>query len=399
MARPALELATLFREHGAAYRNAHRLSLEQLRVMRAIEICRTAALGGHKDQCGQCGHIRLSYNSCRNRHCPKCQNSARAKWLADRKGELLPVEYFHVVFTVPQQIADIAFYNAEAVYDLLFHAASETLLTIGRDPQHLGADLGLFAVLHTWGQNLLHHPHLHCVVPGGGVSPSQERWIACRPGFFLPVRVLSRLFRRLFLEGLQCLHRKRRLHFLGNVLGLEHDQAWARSMQLLGRTEWVVYAKPPFGGPQQVIEYLGRYTHRVAISNQRFIDIADGQVKFRWKDYRQGHKRKSRTMTLAADEFIRRFLIHVLPPGFQRIRHFGFLANCHRKRRLPIVRRLVCSTATELLPDGSRCKQMLAELPALFSLWVCRQCGSDAMRPIELLPAYRWPAKPPPDSS
>jgi hypothetical protein len=399
MARPALELATLFRAHGAVYRKAHRLSLEQLRVMRAIEICRTAALGGHKDQCGQCGHIRLSYNSCRNRHCPKCQNSARAKWLADRKGELLPVEYFHVVFTLPQQIADIAFYNAEAVYDLLFHAASETLLTIGRDPQHLGADIGFFAVLHTWGQNLLHHPHLHCVVPGGGVSPSEERWIACRPGFFLPVRVLSRLFRRLLLEGLQRLRRKRRLHFFGNVLGLEHDQAWEQSMESLGRTEWVVYAKPPFGGPQQVIEYLGRYTHRVAISNQRLLDIADGQVKFRWKDYRQGHKRKSRTMTLAADEFIRRFLIHVLPPGFQRIRHFGFLANCHRKRRLPIVRRLVCSTATELLPDGSRCKQMLAEMPALFSPWVCHQCRSDAMRPIELLPAYRWPAKPPPDSS
>jgi hypothetical protein len=399
MTRPALELATLFREHGAAYRNAHRLSLEQLRVMRAIEICRTAALGGHKDQCGQCGHIRLSYNSCRNRHCPKCQNSARAKWLADRKGELLPVEYFHVVFTVPQQIAAIAFYNPEAVYDLLFHAASETLVTIARDPEHLGADIGFFAVLHTWGQNLLHHPHLHCVIPGGGVSPSQERWVACRPGFFLPVRVLSRLFRRLFLEGLQRLHRNRRLRFFGDLLALEHDRAWDCSMELLGRTEWVVYAKPPFGGPQQVIEYLGRYTHRVAISNQRLIAIADGQVKFRWKDYRQGHKRKSRTMTLAADEFIRRFLIHVLPPGFQRIRHFGFLANCHRKRRLPIVRRLVSSTATELLPDASRCKQMLAALPPSLSPWICRQCGSNAMRPIELLPAYRWPSKPPPDSS
>ena len=398
MARPAPELAALFRKHGASYRKAHRLSLEQLRVMRAIEICRTAALGGHKDQCGQCGHMRISYNSCRNRHCPKCQNGARAKWLADRKGELLPVAYFHVVFTVPQLIAEIALQNPATVYNILFQTASETLLTIARDPKQLGAEIGFFAVLHTWGQNLLHHPHLHCVVPGGGVSSGGERWIACKPGFFLPVRVLSRLFRRLFLERLDRAHARGNLRLSGQLEHLNYPSTWERSIQLLADSEWVVYAKPPFGGPQQVIEYLGRYTHRVAISNQRIVSIANGQVTFRWKDYRRPNQQKPSIMVLDSEEFIRRFLMHVLPSGFQRIRHFGFFANCHRKRRLPLVLRLLSSPVVELLPDRLRCREMLQDLPPALSPWRCQQCGSISMRPIEILPVYRWPAKPP-DSS
>jgi Putative transposase/Transposase zinc-binding domain len=398
MARPAPELAALFRRHGAAYRKAHKLSLEQLRVMRAVEICRTAALGGHKDQCGQCGHMRISYNSCRNRHCPKCQNGARAKWLADRKAELLPVEYFHVVFTVPQLVAEIALHNPETVYDILFQTASQTLLTIARDRKHLGAEIGFFAVLHTWGQNLLHHPHLHCVVPGGGVSSGGDRWIECKPGFFLPVRVLSRLFRKLFLERLEHARAKGGLRWFGQFEGMKDEFAWRRSIQSLTESEWVVYAKPPFGGPQRVIEYLGRYTHRVAISNQRIVSIANGQVTFRWKDYRHRNHHKSRIMTIDSDEFIRRFLMHVLPPGFQRIRHFGFSANCHRQRRLPLVLSLLSSPVVDLLPNRLRCRQMLTELPPALSPWLCCQCGSTSMRPIEILPTYRWPARPP-DSS
>ncbi len=323
--------ADIFRQHGQVYREAHPLPLQQLRVMPAIEVCRTGALVGHVEACSQCDYTRIAYNSCRNRHCPKCQNAERAKWREFRQAELLPVEYFHVVFTIPEPLARIAFYNKEVVYGILFRAASETLLTIARDPRHLGAEIG-FAILHTWGQNLLHHPHLHCVVPGGGLSPDYERWVGCKPGFFLPVRVLSRLFRRFFIQALEQAFREGKLRWFGELEALKDPAAFAQYLSPCRECEWVVYAKPPFGGPQQALAYLGRYTHRVALSNERLQRVRQGQVTFQWKDDRRKHKRKSRSMTLGVDEFIRRFLIHTLPPGFQRISHFGFLADRYRKR-------------------------------------------------------------------
>ena len=388
MARPALELAGIFRQHGPAYRQAHCLPLHQWRLMQAIETCRTAALGGHVEQCGHCQHIRISYNSCRNRHCPKCQSLARARWLEQRKAELLPVEYFHVVFTVPAEIAAIAFYNKEVVYDILFRTTAETLLTIAGDPKHLGAEIGFFAVLHTWGQNLLHHPHLHCVVPGGGLSPDHDRWIACRPGFFLPVRVLSRLFRRLFLEALQKAFAADQLQFFGDLEPLRHPQAFARYLNPLLKTEWVVYAKPPFGGPQQVLEYLGRYTHRVAISNERLVSLENGQVTFRWKDYR--HQQRRRVMTIPAQEFIRRFLLHALPPGFTRIRYYGFLANCHRRDKLNLCGELLRAPLAELLPHPADYRDFYAALTAR-SLRLCPQCGVGTMVRTEILPPGHAP--------
>ncbi len=393
MPRPAFELAGIFRQHGAAYRRAHRLPRESLRVMRAIEVCRTAALGGHVETCPQCDFTRISYNSCRNRHCPKCQNRERAGWLRSRKAELLPVEYFHVVFTIPEEAARIAFYNRETVYGILFRAASETLLRIARDPRHLGCELGFFAILHTWGQNLLHHPHVHCVVPGGGLSPDYERWIACRPGFFLPVRVLSRLFRRLFLEALQRAFQQGELHFSGEIEPLKEEPAFLESLDRLRRPEWVVYAKPPLGGAQAALEYLGRYTHRAALSNDRLLAVNQGEVTFQWKDYRHKHKRNSRRMTLAAGEFIRRFLIHVLPPRFQRIRHFGFLANRFRKEKLALCRKLLNAPVTGLLPSPAQCLLLLEALappPA-----GCPKCGAGVMLHTTILPAYRWPEAPP----
>ena len=394
MTRPAFEVAGIFHQYGAAYREAHPLPLAQACVMRAIESCRTATLGGHLEKCGHCEFTRNAYNSCRNRHCPKCQSADRVKWLENRKAELLPVEYFHVVFTVPEQIARIAFYNKETVYNILFRATAATLLTIAGDPKHLGAGIGFFAILHTWGQNLLHHPHLHCVVPGGGLSQDHERWISCLPGFFLHVRVLSRLFRRLFLEALQEAFEKGELSFFGELEHLHEAPAFTTFLAPLSGAEWIVYAKPPFGGPSQVLEYLGRYTHRVAISNQRLLSIADGQVTFQWKDYRSEHKQKSRAMTVGADEFIRRFLIHTLPAGFQRIRHFGFMANCHRKDKLALCNRLLIVPITELLPQPAECRQMLeaiTEKPIIR----CPRCGTGAMIRIAVLPHYRWPAVPP----
>src|SRR6266566_8639144 len=328
MSRPALELADIFRQHGEAYRAAHALPLQQLRVMRAIETCRTAALGGHVEKCSHCDHTQISYNSCRNRHCPKCQNSDRAQWLEQRQAELLPVEYFHVVFTVPEEIAALAFYNPRTVYGILFGATAETLTTIARDPQHLGAEIGFFAVLHTWGQNLLHHPHLHCVVPGGGLAPNGTCWISCRPGFFLSVRVLSRLFRRLFLEDLDTAFHSGKLRFFHSLEALQNPQEFDRYLAPVRKAEWVVYAKPPFAGPQLVLDYVGRYTHRVAISNHRLLDIENGHVRFVWKDYRD--KGQQKAMTLSAEEFIRRFLLHALPDGFQRIRYYGLLGNRFR---------------------------------------------------------------------
>jgi hypothetical protein len=336
-----LEVADVFRRHGDAYRRAHdgHLGRVERRVMSAIELCRTAALGGHTEACADCGLVRCAYNSCRNRHCPKCQGQARAEWLAARQTELLPVPYFHLVFTLPAPVAEIAFQNKETVYAILFRTAAETLRTIAADPRHLGAEIGLVAVLHTWGQNLHHHPHVHCVVPGGGPSLDHTRWVACRPGFFLPVRALSRLFRRLFLDELRAAFAAGDLVFFGELAKLGEPAAFTRRLRELRRVEWVVYAKPPFGGPAPVLAYLGRYTHRVAIANSRLVSVTDTAVAFRWNDYRQHGKAK--VMTLAADEFIRRFLLHALPDGFHRIRHYGFLANGHRAAKLALSRRLL----------------------------------------------------------
>jgi len=397
MPRPTLEVADIFRAAGAAYRQQHRLRRQQLRVMRAIETCRTAALGGHVEECSHCAHTRIAYNSCRNRHCPKCQNRERAEWLAQRRAERLPVEYFHVVFTVPQQIAALALCNQQVVYNILFRSSAETLLTIARDPQHLGAEIGFFAVLHTWGQNLLHHPHLHCVVPGGGLSPDRQSWLACRPGFFLPVRVLSALFRCLFLSALESAFRQNLLQLCGSLEPLQETDAFARYLQPLRATDWVVYAKPPFGGPAQALEYLGRYSHRIALSNERLLAHQNGQVSFQWKDYRTQHQQKSKVMTLQTDEFIRRFLWHVLPPGFPRIRHFGFLANCHRQSRLALCRQLLTAPAADLLPSPLACRQLLSTL-ADTPLFRCPHCGIGTMIRLATLAAYRWPALPP-DSS
>jgi hypothetical protein len=341
MAREGLEVADLFRHFGPAFRDQHGASLSaaRRRAMSAIERCRTAALGGHVERCGDCGHERVSYNSCRNRNCPKCQGLARAQWLDDRRAELLEVPYFHVVFTVPEPIATIAFQNQTMVYDILFRAAAETLRTIAADPKHLGAEIGFLAVLHTWGQNLLHHPHVHCLVPGGGIAPDGESWIACRPGFFLPVRVLSRMFRGLFLHALEKAFAAGELNFFSAHRHLHERAAFRRHLAPAREAEWVVYAKPPFAGPAQVLDYVGRYTHRVAISNNRLISIDNDKVRFRWKDYRSGNRQK--TMSLDGGEFIRRFLIHVLPAGFHRIRYYGFLGNGHRAQKLALCRDLL----------------------------------------------------------
>ncbi len=341
MDRPKLGVADIFRRYGETYRQKFGavLSTAQRRVMRAIELCRTAALGGHVEVCDRCGHQRVWFNSCSDRHCPQCQSLARAEWIENRQSELLETEYFHVVFTVPEEIAEIALQNKRTVYGILFRATAETLETIAADPKHLGAQIGFFAVLHTWGQNLLHHPHLHCVVPGGGLSPDGTRWISCRPGFFLPVRVLSRLFRRLYLKYLEKAFDAGRLQFLGSLQKLADPAQFRSYLAPLEQSEWVVYAKPPFAGPQQVLDYVGRYTHRVAISNNRLRDVEDGQVTFDWKDYRHNHRQKK--MTLSAEEFIRRFLIHVLPEGFQRIRYYGFLANRYRHDKLAQCRQLL----------------------------------------------------------
>jgi hypothetical protein len=392
--RPAFELADIFRQHGEACRQSHSLPLSQLRVMRAIEVCRTAALGGHVEKCDQCDFTRIAYNSCRNRHCPKCQNTERAKWLEARKAELLPVEYFHVVFTIPEELARIAFQNKEVVYGILFRAASETLLTIAQDPRHLGAEIGFFAILHTWGQNLHHHPHVHCVVPGGGLSSDHERWISCPPGFFLPVRVLSRLFRRLFLEALGPAFADGKLQFFGELETLKEASAFAHYLDPLRQAEWVVYAKPPFGGPQQAVEYLGRYTHRVAISNERLLAVKNGEVTFQWKDYRTPHKQKSRSMTLDSGEFIRRFLGHTLPDRFQRIRHYGFLANRHRADKLELCRKLLIPPTMELLPGALQSLALLQARAGLLAV-PCPKCTTGVMIRLGPLPACLWPTQPP----
>jgi hypothetical protein len=325
--RPALEVADIFRRHGPAWRqaNAGHVSLEQLKVMSAIENCRTAALGGHVARCEDCAYTTIAYNSCRNRHCPKCQGAAAKQWLAEREADLLPVPYYHLVFTLPAPVADIAYQNKAVIYDILFKASAEAMLTIAADPKHLGTRVGITAVLHTWGSALTHHPHVHMIVPGGGISLDGQRWVSCRPGFFLPVRVLSRLFRRLFLERLTAAHQ--RLQFFGNHAPLANAQALATYLAPLRKAEWVVYSKRPFGGPEAVLAYLARYTHRVAIANSRLIACDQQGVTFRWKDYRIEGRDRYKQMTLATDEFIRRFLIHVLPRGLHRIRHYGLFAK------------------------------------------------------------------------
>ena len=372
--RPDLEVADVFRRHGADYRRDHdrHLGRVERRVMAAVEARRTAALGGHAEHCTDCGLVRQAYNSCRNRHCPKCQGLARAEWLAERQAELLPVPYFHVVFTVPAQVAEIAFQNKAAVYAILFKAASDTLRVAAADPRHLGAEIGMVGVLHTWGQNLHHHPHVHCVVPGGGLSVDGQRWVACRPGFFLPVRVLSRLFRRLFLERLQSAFDAGQLRFFSDLADLADADVFTARLAELKRIEWVVYAKPPFGSPEQVLAYLGRYTHRVAIANSRLVSLDQGKVSFRWKDYR--HHDKSKLMTLNADEFIRRFLLHALPDGFHRIRHYGLFANGHRVAKLAQCR-LLLAAPTPPTPDRAADYRQRYRCLTGHSLDICPGCG------------------------
>ena len=395
-----LEVADIFRQVGPSYREDHAsaLSQGQRRVMSAIEQCRTAALGGHVEQCDACGHQRIAFNSCRNRHCPKCQSLVRAQWLEDRQTELLPVEYFHVVFTVPQEIAAIAYQNKAVVYDILFRTTAETLRTIAGDPKHLGAEIGFIAILHTWGQNLMHHPHLHCVVPGGGIAPNGERWVSCRPGFFLPVRVLSRLFRRLFITQLQLAFDHGELQFFNSLEALRNRVAFAKHLAPATRAEWVVYAKPPFGGPKQVLEYLGRYTHRVAISNNRLREFSDGAVTFAWKDYR--HESRNKTMTLDAQEFIRRFLLHVLPSGFQRIRHYGLLANRYREVRLNQCRNLLAAPAPVVVDEleNEDYRDRYQRLTGV-SLRDCPHCGRGQMVRIETFLPGTLPRGPPPTST
>jgi hypothetical protein len=343
MSRPALEVADIFRDHGPAWRqaNAGHVSLEQMKVMSAIERCRTAALGGHVARCEDCAHTIIAYNSCRNRHCPKCQGAAAREWLAEREAELLPVPYFHVVYTLPAAIRDIAYQNKAVVYDLLFKASAETTLTIAADPKHLGARIGFMSVLHTWGSALTHHPHVHMVVPGGGLSRDGSKWIACRPRYFLTAEVLSALFRRLFLEMLLAAHAAGRLQFFGNHVRLADRAAFAAYLAPLRKIDWVVYAKEPFAGPEQVLRYLSRYTHRIAISNRRLLSADENGVTFKYKDYRIEGSPRYKTMTLATDEFIRRFLIHVLPKGFHRIRHYGLLASSNRAANLAHARTLL----------------------------------------------------------
>lgn len=345
MTGPGLEVADVFRRYQEAFLEAFgaSTSLAQRRVLHAVAACRTSALGGHVDACDTCGHLAVSYNSCRNRHCPKCLARASAQWLDARRAELLSVPYYHVVFTLPAKLGPLALQNKKVVYDILFEAASQTLLKIAADPKHLGVQLGFLAILHTWGQNLLHHPHIHCVVPGGGIAPDRLRWIDCPDGFFLPVRVLSPLFRGKFLDLLQRAFDANKLTFHGDLAHLAHPEAFQAWLGSSREKPWVVYAKPPFGGPDQVLKYLARYTHRVAIANSRLVSIDDGNVTFLWKDYRRGDRQ--RRMTLDATEFIRRFLLHVLPKGYVRIRHYGFFANSVREKNLALARALLAANA------------------------------------------------------
>ena len=387
MARPPLEVADIFRDCGRAWRqaNAGHISLGQLKAMSAIERCRSSALGGHVLRCEGCSDMRIAYNSCRNRHCPKCQGALAKQWLADRSAELLPVEYYHVVFTLPAPIADIAYHNKRLLYDLLFKASAETLARIAADHKHLGARIGFTSVLHTWGSALTHHPHIHCIVPGGGLSLDGKRWVPSKRGFFLPVRVLSRLFRRLFLEKLCQAHRDGQLAFFAQHRNLAEAQTFAAFLSPLRKTEWVVYAKRPFAGPEAVLAYLSRYTHRVAIANSRLIAHDERSVTFKWKDYRAKNRERYKTMRLATSEFIRRFLLHVLPTGFHRIRHYGLFASHIRSANLAKIRNLLCVDTAE------GCTSATSDDDSSCAPYVCQACGAP-MRIIDRLePLARAP--------
>lgn len=385
---PRLEIADIFRAHGPAWRraNAGHVSLSQLKVMSAIEACRTEALGGHVAGCAKCGHRHIAYNSCKNRHGPKCQGPAARDWMEARAADLLPVEYFHVVFTLPAEIAQIAYWNKKAVYGLLFKASAQTVTTIAADPKRMGGKIGITGVLHTCGSALTHHPHVHMIVPGGGLSPGGARWVACRPGFFLHVRVLARLFRRLFLEGLRDLHRAGQLAFFGDLADLANADTFTAWLTPFRKSEWVVYAKPPFGGPEAVLAYLSRYTHRVAISNARLVSADANTVAFRWKDYRIKSRDRQKVMRLDIFEFIRRFLIHVLPGGFHRIRHYGLLASATRKANITRIRALLCVQQHEqpAVPEPE------TELAPLTLREPCPCCGG----PMRIIEIFRRGQKP-----
>jgi hypothetical protein len=381
MKPPILEVADIIRSAGDSFigRNQVHLGWQQIKVLRAIRHCRTAALGGHLDQCSRCGHRAISFFSCRNRHCPKCQTNARNQWLAARSDELLGVSYFHVVFTLPQELSALALQNKRAIYDLLFQTSAATLNEVAADPKHLGAEIGFLSVLHTWGQNLQAHPHIHCVIPAGGLSPDHSRWIHPKHHFFLPVKVLSRVFRGKFVSGLKRLFRQKKLRFHGSLQSLGEGKIFHRFLRQLFRQDWVVYAKPPFGGPEHVLHYLARYTHRVAISNHRLISLADGKVTFRWKDYAHGDKK--RKMAVTTDEFLRRFLLHVLPRGFVRIRHFGFLSAPRRRESIPLCRRVLA----QAIPRP-RSPTPTATPPS--TTWSCPCCGG-TMVMVERLTAQQ----------
>jgi hypothetical protein len=389
MSRPLLEVADLIRSAGTAFieRNRTWIRWTHIKVLLAIARCRTAALGGHIDECSRCGHrATISYNSCRNRHCPKCQTGARERWLQARRRELLPSPYVHVVFTLPPQLASLALQNKKVIYGLLLRASAETLLDVARNPRHLGAEVGFFSVLHTWNQKLQCHPHVHCVVPSGGLSPDHTRWIRSHPRFFLPIRVLRRVFRGKFVAGLKSAFQQGQLHLSGDLALLAQPKFFASWLRPLFRKDWIVYSKPPFGGPDYVLQYLGRYTHRVAISNHRLVSLADGQVTFRWRDSADHNQKK--LMTLSLDEFLRRFLLHLLPKGFVRIRHFGFLANRRRAALLPL-----CFAALGALPRQTEPETSPA--PESDPLWRCPKCGGP-MAVIERLTAAQIQLRSPP---
>ncbi len=389
MGRPPLEVADLIRIAGDAFieRNRQWIRWKHVKVLLAIARCRTAALGGHLDECTRCGHRAISYNSCRNRHCPKCQTGARERWIAARQRELLPTRYVHVVFTLPRELAPLTLQNKKVVYDLLFRASAETLLEVARDPKHLGAEIGFFSVLHTWNQKLGLHPHVHCVIPAGGLSLDHTRWIRSRYRFFLPIKVLSRVFRGKFVAGLKQALQDGRFHFHGNLALLAEPKIFAAWLRPLLRKDWVVYAKPPFSGPEYVLQYLGRYTHRVAISNHRLVSFADGQVIFRWRD--SAHNNEQKFLPLSVDEFLRRFLLHLLPQGFVRIRNFGFLANRRRATRLPL-----CFHLLGARPDPPA-QQDASSTNDSTDLWRCPK-GDGSMKVIERLTAAEMRLRSPP---
>jgi hypothetical protein len=383
-----LEVADIFRQHGPAYRESHRLPRNDWRVMRAIEVCRTAALGGHRDQCDHCGHVEISYNSCRNRHCPKCQTLRKEKWIEARREDLLPIEYFHVVFTIPSELNHLVLLNQRVLYDLLFRSASETLTELAQDQKHLGAMVGVIGILHTWGQNLMDHPHLHCIVTGGGLSSDRSRWVSSRKGFFIPVRVISALFKGKFLDLLKRCFQSNALVFPGRLSHLKQSGNFEIFSNQLYHKKWVVYCKPPFDGPKGVLQYLGRYTHRIAISNHRLLNLHNGKVSFLWRDYADNQRQK--TMTLKADEFIRRFLLHVLPARYVRIRHFGLLANRKRKNTIALCRKILGDAKTETQPNTRKetWQEQLFRICGI-DVTLCPVCQKGRMCRIALLLPYR----------